>query len=434
MPSDLAQHIQQLKVMDTHEHMGKEPDWVGERRDVLPLLFGNYCQADLLTGGASDEAIARAMDFNDPDVEGRWAGIEKAWAATRFTGYGEAVRLIGEKIFGIDEITSDTLRAAEIKVEALQQPGQRLHILRDLAGLDHIQTDDFCWPCVPDESGPDFFLYDIRWRDFCNGELEVDQLAQETGITVHDLPSLRRAMEALFGKYGPCAIAVKSQHAYNRTLRWIERSDDDAQRAMQAVLKAGQDADEQARLCLGDWATARGAELAGEYRLPFKLHTGYYAGNNHMITDRIRPGNLCPLLIRYPDTRFVLMHISYPYDEELIAVAKHFTNAYADLCWAWSINPLASARFVRSFIHGAPINKLFAFGGDTQAPTSTYAYAMQMRRYLTDALQAEIDDGYLSESEAMEIATRISRDNQIACFDLDGTREAIHEAMATVSA
>ena len=426
MPRDLAQHIQQLKVMDTHEHMCKEPVWVSDQRDVLALLINNYHERDLLTGGASNEAIQRALDSSDPDVEGRFAGIEKAWAASRFTGYGEAVSLVAKEVFGIDEINSKTLLAAEPKIDALRQPGQRLHILRDLAGLDHIQTDDFCWQCMPDESGPDFFLYDLGWRDFCDGQVQVDRLAQETGITVHNLASLRQAMAGLFDKYGRCAIAVKSQHAYDRTLRWIERSDDDADRALRAVLKDGKDADEQARLCLGDWSTARGAELAGEHNLPFKLHTGYYSGNNRMITDRIRPGNLCPLLARYPNTRFVFMHISYPYYEELIAIAKHFVNAWADLCWAWSINPLASAHFVRSFIHGAPINKLFAFGGDTFTPTSAYAYSIQMRRYLTDALQAEIEDGHLSESEAIEIASQITHDNQIACFDLEGTRAAVH--------
>ncbi len=57
-----------------------------------------------------------------------------------------------------------------------------------------------------------------------------------------------------------------------------------------------------------------------------------------MVTDRIRPGHLCPLLIEYPDTRFVLMHIGYPYASELIALAKHFPNTWADLCWAWSIS------------------------------------------------------------------------------------------------
>jgi uncharacterized protein len=49
------------------------------------------------------------------------------------------------------------------------------------------------------------------------------------------------------------------------------------------------------------------------------------------------PGNLCPLLARYPDARFVLMHIAYPYSDELVSIAKHYPNVWVDLCWAWSV-------------------------------------------------------------------------------------------------
>ena len=44
-------------------------------------------------------------------------------------------------------------------------------------------------------------------------------------VKLWNLATLREAMEALFAKYGPCAIAVKSQHAYRRTLAWQERTD-----------------------------------------------------------------------------------------------------------------------------------------------------------------------------------------------------------------
>ena len=51
-----------------------------------------------------------------------------------------------------------------------------------------------------------------------------------------------------------------------------------------------------------------------------------------MPVERIRPGHLCALLMRYPKARFVLMHNAYPYSDELIAIAKHYPNVYIDMC------------------------------------------------------------------------------------------------------
>ncbi len=434
MASDIEQHVQHVRVVDTHEHMNKEAAWVQNGpEDVLAALLNNYVAADLQSAGATAAAVKRLMDGSDPDVEGRWAGIEEAWRAIQFTGYAQAVQQIANTFFQIENITPQALRAAQPKLEALRQPGQRLHILRDVANLDHIQTDDTCWLCLPDASGPDFFLYDLSWLSFCNGQIDTAALAEETGITVKDLATLSDAMAKIFELHGPCAIAVKSQHAYHRTLRWIERSDTDADKALGAVLADAERADEETRLCLGDWCWARGAELAGQHGLPFKIHTGYYAGAGHMIVDRIRPGHLCPLLIKYPDTRFVLMHIAYPYGDELIALSKHFPNAWSDLCWAWSINPAASMEFVRRFLHAAPANKLFAFGGDTQFPTTAHAYGAQMRHHLARALAGEVSDGDMTEAQAIDVATRLMRQNQLSCFDVAGTQSNI-TAAATAAA
>lgn len=121
------------------------------------------------------------------------------------------------------------------------------------------------------------------------------------------------------------------------------------------------------------------------------------------------------------------MHIAYPYSDELIALAKHFPNAYIDMCWAWSINPRHAAEFVRRALHALPVNKLFAFGGDCRWPTETVGYAAQARDWLAYALHGEIDEGFLTEAQAMQIATRLMQDNQRAVFDLNGTRTAIQE-------
>ena len=429
MYTGLTHHIQETALVDTHEHLRKEADWVDEGPDVLQDLFGNYVPADLHAAGASPAAMKRLMDASDADVAGRFEGIREAWEATQFTGYGEAVRLIARHVYGLDALTGDSLSAARDKIHALRRPGERLRLLRDTANLDHVQTDDFQWACLPDRSGPDFFLYDLSWAGFCNGQFDLEQIHSETNIEVTGLETLKQAMEGIFSIYADCAIAVKAQHAYSRTLNWRERDDSEAAGALNRILRGpGDEIPEQTRLCLGDWCWARGVELSIAHNLPFKIHTGYYAGNDRMPVSRIAAGNMCALFARYPDARFVLMHIAYPYSDELVALAKHYRNVWVDLCWAWSIDPYSSRDFLRRFLHAVPTNKLFAFGGDTGWPTGALAYSIQARNEIRRALEAEIAEGYLTEVEAMDVATRIMRDNQYACFDIEGTRANIRAA------
>ncbi len=429
MNSELENVIQSLKIFDTHEHMNKETDYVEKGPDILCDLFENYIPADLRVAGASEEAIKLLLDQGESDLEKRWSGVAAAWTHCQFTGYGEAVRLIARDVYGLDEITPAGLEKVAHKALQLRQPGERLRILRDEGNYDHIQVDDFVWECVPDESGADFFLYDLSWVNFANGDLQLEALLKVTGVEVINFDTLREALAVVFQKYAGCAIAVKTQHAYNRTLLWRERSDAELQPVLDKVL-TGHELSLDETLTLGDWCLARGVELAIEHNLPVKIHTGYYAGQGYMPVERIKPGNLCALLIRYPQAHFVLMHIGYPYQQEMIALAKHFPNVWVDMCWSWSIDPYSAADFVRRLIHAAPSNKVFAFGGDTFWPNASVAYSRQMRRWLTFALQGEVTDGYLTEAQAIRLATQFLQDNQRACFDIEGTRAHIKAALA----
>ena len=428
MQTRLAQHIQETPLCDTHEHLWSEQEFIKQAPDILQTLFSAaYATADLVVASASPEDAEALVDSSNPDIAARFRQIEPAWQAIRHTGYGEAVRITAKQLFDIDELSTDALEAAQIKHAEYLGPGQRLRLLRDIANLDHVQIDDLTMPCLPDAASPEFFFSDLSWWKFCCGTPEIDLLQKDFDVAVVDLTSLQQGMEAIFERYGDIAIAVKTQHAYNRTLLWQERSDAEAEQALVNYLRQPDALSPADQLCLGDWCWARGVELATEYDLPFKIHTGYYAHYGHMQTSRIQPGQLSNLLIRYPGTRFVLMHAAYPYNNELVALAKHFPNVYADLCWAWSINPYAVVDFVRHFIHAVPSNKLFAFGGDTWWPGTAVGFAAQARIWLTQALQAEIDDDYLSEEEAITLANRFMRENQYDCFRMEQKKAMMRE-------
>jgi hypothetical protein len=128
------------------------------------------------------------------------------------------------------------------------------------------------------------------------------------------------------------------------------------------------------------------------------------------------------------------MHIAYPYSDELVALAKHYPNVYPDLCWAWSIDPYSASDFVRRCIHAVPSQKLFIFGGDTLWPTAAVAYAHQARKWLTRTLQAEVDEGLLSEPEAMALASRFMLENQMECFRVAEKKQSVRQMYQAANA
>lgn len=175
----LAEHIQATRLSDTHEHLPREPEFLAGGSDALRDLFDNYVTADLVVAGASVEAVARLVDPSDPDLHARFAGVQAAWQRCQHTGYGEAVRLIARRVYNLEEITPEGLEAAQPRAALLHRPGERLRLLRKLAGLDHVQVDDFRWDCPPDPSGPDFFLYDLSWADLCDGRVDAPAIERE---------------------------------------------------------------------------------------------------------------------------------------------------------------------------------------------------------------------------------------------------------------
>jgi predicted TIM-barrel fold metal-dependent hydrolase len=157
---------------------------------------------------------------------------------------------------------------------------------------------------------------------------------------------------------------------------------------------------------------------AGEYGLPVKLHTGYLAGRDLMQLGRLKnhAADLCRLLGDFPEVKFVLMHIGYPYQDEFIALAKHYRNAVIDMCWAWIINPAASIRFLKELLMAAPCNKVLTFGGDYVAVEPIYGHAVIARRGIAQAVSELVAEGWIAGEEAPEVIEAIMRGNAAALF------------------
>ena len=435
--TDLAHFIATAPLVNTHEHQSTN-EWLLEQSpDILDLIVDNYFAGDLLTADPTLPHHQWGIDLGlvaqetGPSLEARYARLAPAMQLARHTSYGEAQRLMLAELFEVEDFSLQSLQTAQEKLSAAWQPGMRRKLLADTARLDHTQIDAFSPVMPPDSEDREFFLYDIQLGFLCNGfvqglrELDPRWQPHLDAIfpgEVQTLDDLSAVLAAIYEHMGPIAIATKLPHAYLRTLRWQPRTDAEAAQALEENLQHGHEASVEAKLRLGDWVWSRIIEHSLEHQLPIKIHTGYYAGNFHMRPDFIRPGHLAPLLKAYPQAKFVLMHIGYPYEDEMVALAKHFPNVWVDLCWAWSVDSRSSTEFVRKFLSAVPYNKLFAFGGDTVKPHNVVGYALQARSGLTNALQTLVDENFCSEADALEIAAAVMRENQYAVFDIEGTR------------
>jgi len=121
------------------------------------------------------------------------------------------------------------------------------------------------------------------------------------------------------------------------------------------------------------------------------------------------------------------MHIGYPYYEELLAVAKQWTNAHVDLCWAWIINPAAAVDYLKQHIVTAPINKLLPFGGDYIPAEPVLGHAVMARRGIAQALSELVEEGWLRLADALDLVDPILHQNARQIFRLAQKTEALRE-------
>ena len=155
--------------------------------------------------------------------------------------------------------------------------------------------------------------------------------------------------------------------------------------------------------------------LCDAHKIPMQIHTGLHAGNGNFI-ENSRPVHLTNLFFLYPQVKFDLFHIGYPYQGELSVLAKLFPNVYVDLCWAHIVSPGATRRALQDFLETVPVNKIFGFGGDYRYPELSYAHAKMARRNIALTLAERVESGFCTEDEALEIAHMLLRDNPAQLF------------------
>lgn len=421
MDRQIRDRVEQTRFIDTHEHLIEESQrlrfapWPRQPCDDWAYLLFHYFSSDLASAGMSAADLERFLAPGEAS-EVKWRLAAPHWARTKHTGYGQAVRRTLRALYGEDDLTDDSVPRIAEKYRDLVRPGFYRTVLAEHARIEHCQVNSlehiFCQTELPDLLRQDIGMPALATPP------DPARIAREFGLPVaQTLEEHLSHIDTIFQRCAPKAVAVKNQCAYSRALRFDPVSRETAAPHF-ARLAAGEKLSPADQKELEDFLFRHCVGKAREYGLPVKLHTGYYAGHGRMPLERVRQnaGDLCPLLAEFPDTRFVLMHIGYPYQDEYIALAKHYPNVTIDLCWAWIINPAAGVRFVREFLLAAPANKLLTFGGDYVSVEPIVGHAQIARQGLAQALSELAEAHWIAREEALELIDPLMHGNARALF------------------
>jgi len=145
--------------------------------------------------------------------------------------------------------------------------------------------------------------------------------------------------------------------------------------------------------------------------LPVQIHTGF--GDADLRLPAARPGLLAPLVERFRDTTFVLLHC-YPFVREAGWMAHVYGNVFFDV--SLTIPHVARpAAALYEALELAPVSKLLYATDASQTPELYLLGARWWREALAEVLPALLP----SEDDAIRAARMILRENARAVYRLD---------------
>lgn len=148
---------------------------------------------------------------------------------------------------------------------------------------------------------------------------------------------------------------------------------------------------------------------AADQPLPVQVHAGF--GDADLFLPHADPGYLKPLIERFHETPWVLLHC-YPFVREAGWLAHVYGNVYFDL--SLTIPHVARpSESLREALELAPVSKLLYASDAARTPELYYLAARWWREALAEVLAAELEP-----AEAEAAARLILRENAAALYGL----------------
>jgi hypothetical protein len=419
MPDSLQRFIQTHPVIDVHEHHLPEL-WRRSEVGLQQLLQQSYA------GWAKARPYILPGETRDADPMLEAAGKTSWEELAAFLEHHGSNSFVRNLIEAISELYGDGRgRITRENWEALDHAITRQHARADWpdellrrAGIERVITDVYTDPLFDAQKGFGPHYRSVMrinalacgWHPESsdhNGNRGQELLRRIGGaVTTFDdyVRALEQAVDSLASRH---QVALKNALAYDRGVDFDAPNKELARRAWG---KPSPPAEEQK--AFGDFVVDRLCHLAGERDLPVQMHLG---------TAQIRgshPLKAAGLVERHPRTRFLLMHLAYPWSRDLLGMAFVYRNIWLDLTWAALISPSHFKLALHEAIEVLPDESRLMIGGDNWHAEETYGAIMRTRRILSEVLEEKVRSGYFHESDARRLGAKILQANAAGFFAL----------------
>lgn len=409
---DILEYLGQCPVIDTHEHLeweNMQPSW-----NVLCDYTRHYFISDLISSGMPP-GIKGMLADPDLSITEKWRLLEPYWERCRYTGYGQALDIVVQKLYGVDGgLNGETIEAVEEGYQKLHgTPGYGRKILRDMCNIEYCIVDSGYLE-GDSESGlfrfvtqlDGWVLFDpedlLEWRGVEANPEDIADVDDWVALCLHTL-------DGDFVRRG--ASAMKLAVAYKRALGFDTISHERAQRDFEKWRSGGLPGK-----AAQDYVMHAILRFADERRLILQIHTGHQEGETNLVTNA-NPALLNGLFILYPNVRFDLFHIGWPWQSVMGSFGKMFPNIRLNMCWAHMLSPKAARDSLYEWMYTVPLNKVFAFGGDCEYYDGVAGHLELAKRNVAAVLSTCVGDGVFSVSEARKIARKLFYENAKEFYD-----------------
>ncbi|MEM3502816.1 MAG: amidohydrolase family protein [Nitrososphaeria archaeon] len=430
--AELYDFIENLWIIDSHEHTVQEVERVSSEADPLQILLSQYASSDLISSGLSLEDYVRALNLN-VSLKERWRIIEPFWDKAKNTTYFEVINIALKDLYGVNELDENTIEVLSEKMKAVNRIGLYRWVLKEKAKI-RISIFDGITDIV--DVDREFFAPVVRLEDFIllRSREDVRRLSEATKIPIHSLKSLESALESKVQSILNKIVGFKIALAYRRDVHFEKTTFNEAEKVFNKIMGSERTfirytSPDGIRLTMSDEISVEEArplqnymvhrilETASRYRLPVQVHTGLQEGNLNLVSNS-NPLYLANLFMEYYNVKFDVFHGAYPYVRELAVLAKNFPNVYVDLCWLHAVSSSSAKYALNELLDMVPANKIIGFGGDYKHVEGVYGHSRLARKNVAEVLQDKVDRGRYSLEEAKNIAKMLLYDNLLEVFKL----------------